>query len=104
MFAKADWFSKGRRLGRVRPSTWRGWIYMVGWTAALCAPTFLLANVRGLPEAGIWLVLAGLMWWLDFRPIRSAIWRGRPADVFVIDEDTDITRLNTRNYDMSLRG
>jgi hypothetical protein len=103
MFAKAEWFTKGRRIGRVRPSTWRGRMYLISWTAALLVPAFILFNIKGVPEASIWLALSTFAWWLDFRPVRSAIWLGRPADVFVIDENTDITQLNTRNYDMSLR-
>jgi hypothetical protein len=103
MFAKAEWFTKGRRIGRVRPSTWRGRFYVVAWTAGLIVPALVLVNAHRVPEAGIWLALATVAWWLDFRPIRAAIWLGRPADVFVIDENTDITQLNTRNYDMSLR-
>jgi len=103
MFAKAEWFTKGRRIGRVRPSTVRGWMYLIGWTAGLLAPAFILVNIHKGPEALIWLALATFAWWLDFRPVRSAIWLGRPADLFVIDENTDITQLNTRNYDMSLR-
>jgi len=104
MFAKAEWFTKGRRVGHVRPNTLLGWTYMVGWTAILIAPTLMLLGFGRLPESLIWFVLASLGWRMDFRSIRETVWRGRPADVFVIDENTDITQLNTQNYDLSLRG
>ena len=104
MFGKSEWFKKGRRVGRVRPSGLRGWSYLVAWSTAVVAPAALLMNVHKLPEAGIWLGVVAILWWLDFRHIRANVWRGRASDLFVIDENTDITQLTTRNYDMSLRG
>ena len=103
MFGKSEWFTKGRRAGRVRPAGPRGWAYLLTWASAIAAPAAMLMSRHLAPEAGIWLAAMGLLWWLDFRSIRAGVWRGRPADLFVIDENTDITQLTTRNYDMSLR-
>jgi hypothetical protein len=46
--------------------------------------------------------IGGATW--DIRQLRRAMQPTTPAEeVFVIDEDTDISRLNTRNFRMNLR-
>jgi len=40
----------------------------------------------------IWLGAMGLAWWHDLRPVRQAQRAARRDDLFVIDEQTDITR------------
>jgi hypothetical protein len=100
MFGKAEWFQAGNG-GRIRPANWRGWLYTLAWAAALLAPSFLFGRLQRWPEAGIWVLVMGLLWWLDVRPIRRAL--RKRDEVFIIDEDTDITRLSTRNYDLTLR-
>jgi hypothetical protein len=100
MFGKAEWFQANSR-GRIRPANWRGWLYSLAWGATLIAPSYMFAQLHRWPEAGIWLLTLALLWWLDVRPIRRAL--RKRDDVFVIDEDTDITRLSTQHYDMTLR-
>jgi hypothetical protein len=103
MFGKAEWFRTSGGFLRVRPATWRGWLYSLAWGAALVLPAVMLLDLGRLPETLIWVAALGGLGWLEMRSIRQALKRDSD-DVFVIDESTDITKLSTENYDMTLRG
>lgn len=92
MFAQPDWFGPGRRPGTVRPRSLPGWIHTAAWSGVLAAPGWLLASGGRIPEMFIWLGAMGLAWWHDLRPVRQAQRAARRDDLFVIDEQTDITR------------
>ena len=102
MFGNAAWF-KTKEDGGLAPSTWQGWAYFASWGAAVTLPAIFLTGA-GVVEPLIWAAVSSLAFLWDLRKVRRAV-AGEHANenVFVIDENTDVTQFATRNFDMKLR-
>lgn len=104
MFGSHLWFKDSSMPWGISPVSWKGWAYFIGWAGFIVLPFFGLLAIARLPESIIWLVAAMLFWFWDVRQIHAAMHPApEPEDVFVIDEETDVSKLTTRNYDMHLR-
>jgi hypothetical protein len=104
MFGNHTWFQDSRLPWGISPVNWKGKMYFTLWAAFIVLPFLTLLGVDRLPESIIWLVSSKLFWFWDVRQIHSAMHPApEPDDVFVIDENTDVSKLATRNYDMRLR-
>ena len=98
LFGDPSWFKLSR--GRIQPVTTRGWMLLVGWTLGLLAPTAGFLLVSKHIEAVIWFAFAGLLFLREKRGLSE---EKRRENVFLIDEDTDVTTASTSNYDLELR-
>ena len=104
MFGKPEWFREKTVGWGLMPITWQGWAYVGAWIAVLLTPFFIFLLPMGMvPEAIVWLLVAIGALTLDVRAIIRQMRYDAAGDVFVIDEDTDVSQLATRNYDMELR-
>lgn len=94
MFSKPDWFRPGRKQGRVRPRSFSGWLHTATWSVVLAAPFLVLLNLHRGPEAWVWLATMACGWWLDLQPVRRAHRLAHEKELFVIDDQTDVTQLS----------
>ena len=104
MFGKPQWFREKNLGWGLVPITWQGWVYSTVWGSVIVGPTIaLVAANKGAVETLIWVGVstAALVW--DVRKLRQELKGPVESDVLVIDEDTDISSLATRNFDMHLR-
>ncbi len=105
MFGKPNWFQVKFGGWGLLPCCWQGWTYTATWLAVVAAPFLLFQILHQAPESYVWLAaaLGGVIW--DVRELRRAMAGPAtlPKDVFVIDDDTDISQLTTQNFDMNLR-
>lgn len=92
MFAKPDWFRAGRVRGTVRPRNLPGWMHTAVWSGVLFVPCLWLMDDGRLPETMIWLGAMSLAWWRDLEPVRTAQRAAKANELFVINDETDITR------------
>jgi hypothetical protein len=100
MFGKSKWFRLSSFGLGLRPATWQGWTYSGLWAAAIVSPAWMLAASGKLLEAAIW---AGVLGFVLIRETRQMVHEIRREDLFVIDEDTDVTKIATEKYDLELR-
>jgi hypothetical protein len=104
MFGNHTWFRDSRLPWGISPVNWKGTTYLTIWAVFIVLPFLALLGIGRLPESIIWLVSAKLFWFWDVRQIHAAMHPApEPEDVFVIDEQTDVSKLATRNYEMRLR-
>jgi len=106
MFGKPEWFRPKTTGWGLVPITRQGWLYTLVWLVVLLAPFALLMTLGKHVESVVWLATAigGLTW--DARSIMKSMncVAAQEEDLFVIDEnETESTRLATRNYEMHLR-
>ena len=103
MFGKPEWFQEKKIGVGLKPVAWQGWMYTVAAALVIGAPfLMLLAGGRG-PEAMIWLTAAtGALVW-DMRQVIASMHKPQAEEVFVINDETDISSLATRNFDLHLR-
>ena len=100
MFGKSPWFKTASGGLGIFPVAWQGWLYFLAWGAALLLPTIALAMYRKPLEAGVWLLVGTLAL---IRDARQVVHEKRREELFVIDEDTDVTKISTNNFDLELR-
>ncbi len=104
MFGNHLWFKDSPMPWGIAPTSWKGWLYFAGWASFILIPFLGLLGIERLPESFIWLASAMLFWFWDVRQVHAAMHPApEPEDVFVIDEETDVSKLTTRNYEMHLR-
>jgi hypothetical protein len=104
MFGNHEWFRDSRLPWGIAPLNWKGWVYFGMAACFIMCPSLGLASINRLPESAIWLVSSMLFWFWDVRQIHAGMHPApEPDDVFVIDEETDVSKLTTRNFEMRLR-
>jgi hypothetical protein len=106
MFGKPEWFQAEKAGFVLRPVTWQGWTFNGLWTSAVLLPFVGLATATLFPEALVWLAVSIGGYWFDKRQVEKDMKPKSPepeSDVFVIDEETDISRVATENYQLNLR-
>ncbi len=95
MRGNPQWFGK-RGLMFTAPTTWRGWMYLAFWGAAVAGPAMLLIEMQRTPETLIWLGASSLAWAYDVQRMRKANAADKPPrEVFVIDDHRDVTRMRS---------
>jgi hypothetical protein len=103
MFGKPEWFGEKRVAWPLQPACWQGWAYAIVWLSVLVLPLFCLLSTSRVPEAAIWLLLAGGYFVWDVRQvIRSKTAHRDDQDVLYITDDPPAP-LRTRNYEFQLR-
>jgi hypothetical protein len=106
MFGNPEWFRVKSVGWGLRPVSWRGWLYSIGWAAAIGLPFLaLLGNRLGI-EAIIWLAVAMSAFLWDVRQIVRQINGPKPLDddVLVIDDDEpNSAGYATQSYDLQWR-
>ncbi|MFT5525373.1 MAG: hypothetical protein ACI9HK_003341 [Pirellulaceae bacterium] len=106
MFGKPEWFQAEKAGFLLRPVAWQGWTFNGLWAGAIALPFLGLLTLTLVPEALVWLAASTGGYWFDKRQVVTQWKAANPepeSDVFVIDEDTDITRAATENYHLNLR-
>jgi hypothetical protein len=71
MFGSPDWF-KTRTISVRTPSSLMGWLYLLGWGAAITVPTWLFLDAQRAPEACTWLAVSSLALLWDRRHSKKA--------------------------------
>jgi hypothetical protein len=71
MFGRPDWF-KTRTISVRTPSSLMGWLYLMGWGAAITVPTWMFLDARRAPEALSWLAISSLALLWDRRHSQKA--------------------------------
>ena len=95
MRGNPQWFGK-RGLMFTAPTTWRGWIYLAFWGAAIAGPALVLHEMHRAPETLIWLGASSLALAYDVKRMRKEEHSAKtPREIFVIDDDRDVTRLRS---------
>ena len=106
MFGNPEWFRVKSVGWGLRPVNRRGWLYSIGWAAAICLPFIaLLGNRLGI-EAIIWLGVSMSAFLWDVRQIVKQIKSPKPIedDVLIIDdEEPDSTGYATQSYELQWR-
>lgn len=100
MLGNPRWFKRTSFGVGLRPATLQGWLATAGWGAFFALPALALAGRGRGWESLIWLAFSG---WMCSREIRGALAEFRREELFVIDEDTDVSKLATRHYDLEVR-
>jgi hypothetical protein len=100
VFGKSEWFTTTHGGLGIHPVKPQGWLFLIGWVAAILFPTaaFLLFG-KGI-ESAIWCSLSTLVL---IRESRGLVREKQRENVFVIGEETDVTKVTTNNYDLELR-
>lgn len=75
MFGNPDWFHRESNSVAPAPCCNRGWLYYLGWLAAVAVPTTLLVGSGLFPETAIWLFASNSAMLLDLRRLRKEIRR-----------------------------
>lgn len=100
MFGKPAWFKSASGGLGVVPAAWQGWLYFLIWGFVLGAPTLALLLTDKPLEGAIWLAVSlGML----IRDTRQVVHEKRREELFVIDEDTDVTKISTDKFDLELR-
>ncbi len=104
MFGKPEWFKEKTFGWGLTPITWQGWVYTLVWLGVLVLPFLAFLFIVGkAPEACLWLGFGIMVLFWDVKSIIREMRYLAAGDVFVIDEETDSSHLDTRNYDMHIR-
>ena len=77
MFGRPEWF-KTSTINFRTPASFLGCLYVAGWGAAICAPTWMFLEAHRRPEALVWLAISGLALLWDRRHSRKAAAKAPP--------------------------
>ncbi|MCA9173923.1 MAG: hypothetical protein KDB14_05490 [Planctomycetales bacterium] len=100
LFGNPTWFKLVQGGLGIIPATRPGWIFAAGWLAAILVPAALLSVCGKGLEGLLWVAFSLL---LLVRETRQIVHSKRREEVFVIDENTDVTKVTTKNYDLELK-
>ncbi|MDP6445771.1 MAG: hypothetical protein QGG36_24340 [Pirellulaceae bacterium] len=105
MFGQPHWFREKTIGWGVTPITWQGWLYSAAWAGAISLPAaYLLVGHALWMESLIWVgaSMTALAW--DVKQVLRAMRFVHPDDVFVIDEENDVSqKLTTSKFEMHIR-
>ena len=100
LFGNPEWFKTTHGGLGIAPVSARGWLFFALWAAAILLPTAGFVLATKYVESSLWILFA---MFLLVRESRSIVHHKRRENLFVIDEDTDVTKVTTENYDLELR-
>jgi hypothetical protein len=103
MFGKPEWFGEKRVAWHFQPVCWQGWAYTLAWLCVLILPILCLLATSRVPEALVWLMIAGgyMLW--DVRQVARSKTSPSPEEDVLYITDDDAAPLRTANYELELR-
>jgi hypothetical protein len=120
MFGKPNWFIPKTSGWGLRPITWQGWAYTLGWAGVIAVPFLILllrphAGGFRVAEAGIWMLASMSALFFDVRLIRQQLLGTGPkpavvpataakpvSDILYIGDDKE--PIATRNFQLRRKG
>ncbi len=104
MFGKPEWFGEKRVAWQLKPICWQGWLYAVVWLGVLALPLLCLLATSRVPEAFVWLIVAGgYMLWDARQVVKANGADTAEEDVLYITADDCDAPLGTQKYELNLR-